>query len=479
MKKLILFIFVLFFNLILFSQVNYYPLDNYNSLSPRMIKTNDGGYLLNSAYFNYTPNFTNIEGSSNNRLIKLDVNGNEQWTLLNNYFSRKEMFENSNGDFISVSEKHTGDSFTCQGVSYSFGTKIYFTKISSTGNLITNFELNPGCENSLKSVIKISDNKYAVVATYYSGVSQSNPESHIFYFDNDGNIIDDHTYSNQEFESANLFLDNLGKINVMYINENNDLVLNILDSSLNIQSEYTYPNFNSLFPANSYFFNLNNSQLSNNNISLYAKYSSWTTSNNNINIITFDNTLNYLEHHNYEMPNRTNRVFNQNNDNSTIAYEYYNSGTMESELKLNFFNENGVNIASNTLNLPFDNESPSNIVYNNDDNTFIVLGDINSYNLDSAIGPAVPFVVFENQFLSINNYSSIQFDIYPNPTSNVLNIISKSEIIKIEVYNNLGQLITKNTFKSNIDISKLINGIYYLKILDNIGNFQIKKVLKK
>ena len=62
-----------------------------------------------------------------------------------------------------------------------------------------------------------------------------------------------------------------------------------------------------------------------------------------------------------------------------------------------------------------------------------------------------------------------QMMIYPNPTNDILNInVSDGlTIYKVEVYNNLGQLvISKKDLTENkiLDVSNLRSGIYYLKM---------------
>jgi len=81
--------------------------------------------------------------------------------------------------------------------------------------------------------------------------------------------------------------------------------------------------------------------------------------------------------------------------------------------------------------------------------------------------------------LAINKNTLLDFSVYPTPTENILNIKSKTEISKIEIYSKLGQLILKNETENNIDISNLTNGLYFVKVEDINGNFGVKKIMKK
>ena len=56
-----------------------------------------------------------------------------------------------------------------------------------------------------------------------------------------------------------------------------------------------------------------------------------------------------------------------------------------------------------------------------------------------------------------------KFSVYPNPSSDVLNIRTNEPIDKVELYNTIGQLIVaKKT--TNINISSINIGVYILKI---------------
>ncbi|MFK5878967.1 MAG: T9SS type A sorting domain-containing protein [Flavobacteriaceae bacterium] len=72
-----------------------------------------------------------------------------------------------------------------------------------------------------------------------------------------------------------------------------------------------------------------------------------------------------------------------------------------------------------------------------------------------------------------------KFYIYPNPTSNILNINSTTQITKLEIYNNIGQAVLSEINKRSIDISTLSSGLYFIKIKDELGNLEIKKIIKK
>jgi hypothetical protein len=55
-----------------------------------------------------------------------------------------------------------------------------------------------------------------------------------------------------------------------------------------------------------------------------------------------------------------------------------------------------------------------------------------------------------------------EFLVYPNPTHNKFQIISKTPNSKKELYNSVGQLVF-STYGNEIDVSRYSKGVYYLK----------------
>ena len=86
--------------------------------------------------------------------------------------------------------------------------------------------------------------------------------------------------------------------------------------------------------------------------------------------------------------------------------------------------------------------------------------------------------IFLNSSLSTNYYSNpTTFKIYPNPTKDFLFIdTSISKISKIEIYSIIGSLVlskklTTTNSTEKLDISKLPNGVYFLKINSSAVKF--------
>ena len=84
--------------------------------------------------------------------------------------------------------------------------------------------------------------------------------------------------------------------------------------------------------------------------------------------------------------------------------------------------------------------------------------------------------VYQNTTASTEDVFANKFSVYPNPSSDVLNIRTNEPIDKVELYNTIGQLIVaKKT--TNVNISSINIGVYILKIylnflLNNLTRFR-------
>jgi hypothetical protein len=81
--------------------------------------------------------------------------------------------------------------------------------------------------------------------------------------------------------------------------------------------------------------------------------------------------------------------------------------------------------------------------------------------------------------LNIEDNSIFQFSIHPIPVTNIINIQAQNNIVQIEVYNVLGQLVISNLNKNQINISTLSSDLYIIRVRDSQGNFGIKRVIKE
>jgi len=75
---------------------------------------------------------------------------------------------------------------------------------------------------------------------------------------------------------------------------------------------------------------------------------------------------------------------------------------------------------------------------------------------------------FGNFYNAVLNTSELikkdKLAIFPNPVKNILNIASESDIIFLEIYDNLGRLVRKSKNEKSIKVDYFQNGVYYLKV---------------
>jgi hypothetical protein len=79
---------------------------------------------------------------------------------------------------------------------------------------------------------------------------------------------------------------------------------------------------------------------------------------------------------------------------------------------------------------------------------------------------------------SANNFSLVNFAVYPNPTKNRLTVDDHGFSIKnIELFNILGKKVMIST-TNQLNLENLVNGIYLLKVNDVKGNIATKRIVK-
>jgi len=140
-----------------------------------------------------------------------------------------------------------------------------------------------------------------------------------------------------------------------------------------------------------------------------------------------------------------------------------------------FKNTNGTGYELLT-SLSFNNTTYNDTSANVEDNFYEYYISIEVASCDN--DPLLPFSLrsnleLVNQNLSINNNNWLcqKIQVYPNPTSDYINIsfTNQIEINTVSIYNALGQLVFDTNKFENIYISELSAGLYYLSINTNKG----------
>lgn len=81
--------------------------------------------------------------------------------------------------------------------------------------------------------------------------------------------------------------------------------------------------------------------------------------------------------------------------------------------------------------------------------------------------------------LSTKKINAVNFNVYPNPSTDVLNIELDDNLIleNITLYNNLGQKV-KSVKTSVIDVSNLAKGLYFIEVTTNLGKADQKVIIR-
>ncbi len=69
---------------------------------------------------------------------------------------------------------------------------------------------------------------------------------------------------------------------------------------------------------------------------------------------------------------------------------------------------------------------------------------------------------------SVRNINKIEFTVYPNPASTSLTVSSENEILRLELFDLIGRKV-KSAVNKQVDISKIPNGIYMIKVVTKQG----------
>ena len=163
------------------------------------------------------------------------------------------------------------------------------------------------------------------------------------------------------------------------------------------------------------------------------------------------------------------RVYIDWNQNGTFdSNESYAIGTIRGS--------NGVDAISVTANIAV----PQNALLGNtrmrivkdyeEDNT-------NACN-DIYMGQAEDYTLNVQENLNVDDFAKNNFKVYPNPTSDIVNIQTSLEVKNIAVYNQIGQLIFSQK-ATQFDLSNVASGIYMIQIDFENGQKATKKIIKK
>lgn len=107
----------------------------------------------------------------------------------------------------------------------------------------------------------------------------------------------------------------------------------------------------------------------------------------------------------------------------------------------------------------------------------LVVGATTMYTLTTKNGFAKVYDL--SGVLSTDKFTKVNFTIYPNPATELLNIEFQDDIIleNVTIYNNLGQKI-KTAKQNTVDISTLSKGLYFVEVTTNRGKASKKVIVE-
>lgn len=84
-----------------------------------------------------------------------------------------------------------------------------------------------------------------------------------------------------------------------------------------------------------------------------------------------------------------------------------------------------------------------------------------------------------NTILNVKDIKTVDVNIYPNPTSDFVNIKSKVEVNSISIFNTEGRKLSETHKENRIDLSSYSTGVYFLAIVLKDGTTFKHKIIKK
>lgn len=109
---------------------------------------------------------------------------------------------------------------------------------------------------------------------------------------------------------------------------------------------------------------------------------------------------------------------------------------------------------------------------------FAYKGDRDSelYIISSLGEQIVPII--DNYTVGLEENNALKVELYPNPVNNVLTV-KGDNIVKVAIFNALGQEVVAVENRNEIDVTSLNNGLYFVRVTDVNGNVSVNKIVKE
>jgi len=370
-----------------------------------------------------------------------------------NIFYNNEEFQVPGNSFFILKLDTDGNKIFFKSFPYIIGSEL-FTRFDQQNNIYMFFNVeNQNSDMHFDSVTIPQNGQSNYKFVMLKMNSQGNVILAKNYLSNNAGNVEyvstDVKFDGEDFVLYGYTSDNMNLQNEPFINPYPDTLYNStsLISKITILGDilWSYPFFSS-----GYSNSLPDSSIKNynsNNID-FDEYK---------NIYIIDIWRGSLNYRSNEIPAVSNLYTKLLKLDSNANLKYYKSiDYSESNPYLSVYGKDKVAIASNSF---------KNSVL---DHTLDDLGGFNNYIL-----------FLEKEELATQDIPKSTFNVYPNPTSDFINIYTKDKINNIEIYDSTGRKLTTE-FNSNnqIDVRKLIKGIYYIRIITDKNNLTSKFIKK-
>lgn len=83
--------------------------------------------------------------------------------------------------------------------------------------------------------------------------------------------------------------------------------------------------------------------------------------------------------------------------------------------------------------------------------------------------------------LSTDDFNALSFNVYPNPTTGVINVETTEQLSAYTIYDATGRMVRQSMFDSSnqINLENASNGVYFIRIVTVEGNAGTVKVVKR
>jgi len=420
-----------------------------NEYGNSIIQTNDGGFIISGITLSNDGDVGELSHTSDAWIIKTDSDGNIQWEKTyggSNIEDANAIVQTDDGGYIFVARSYSLDGDVSNHHDLYYTSDYWVVKIDSNGNMEWEKSYGGNSQDVPYDIVKTSDGNFVIIGESNGNeVDASNPHGAydiwMIKIDNDGTLIWEKSLGGTGSETGYKVMQTpTDELYAVGFTESNDLdVSNLigerdfwvikLDAEANIIWEKTFGGTSIDKP---YDFKMTQ----NGNI-LIAGYSSSSDGDVSANYGGYDAWVIYID------------------PSGNLLWEKNYGGSEGDIIRSCSLSPNDEMFIAG-----YTNSSDGDIIENYGNTDVWVVRINNTLN------------VVENNTLS-------QLRVFPNPTNHTIHIqtVEKTEQLIIEIYSSQGQKIL-STHKTDIDLSNLQTGVYWLKA--QIGQkIATKKIIKQ